>query len=106
MSVSKKIRFKVQAHTCEQVNQAVEKIVGVARAVGGDASVVAFPKKQEIFTVNRSPHVDKKSREQFQLCTHRRLLDIHTPTPEIGQRVIDELVKAELLAGLQIDVKA
>jgi small subunit ribosomal protein S10 len=66
-----------------------------------DSGPVPLPTRIERFTVNRSPHVDKKSREQFEMRTHRRLLDIVDPTPQ----TVDALMKLDLAAGVDVEIK-
>ena len=71
---------------------------GPARACAGP---IPLPTRIEKFTVNRSPHVDKKSREQFEIRTHKRLLDIVDPTPQ----TVDALMKLDLAAGVDVEIK-
>lgn len=79
-----------------------EEIVETAKRTGAMvAGPVPLPTKREIFTVLRSPHVDKKSREQFQIKTHKRLLDIINPT----SKTIDALKKLDLPAGVDVEIK-
>jgi len=84
------------------LDQSVEEIVDTAKRTGaGVVGPVPLPTKVERFTVLRSPHVDKKSREQFEIRTHKRLLDIVNPTA----RTIDELKKLNLSAGVDIKIR-
>ncbi len=79
-----------------------QEIVETAKKTGADiAGPVPLPTKREIFTVLRSPHVDKKSREQFQIKTHKRILDIISPTA----KTIDALKKLDLPAGVYVEIK-
>lgn len=79
-----------------------EEIVDTAKRTGaGIAGPIPLPTKREVFTVLRSPHVDKKSREQFQIKTHRRILDIISPTA----KTIDALKKLDLPAGVYVEIK-
>ena len=78
------------------------EIVETAKRTGaGVAGPIPLPTKREIFTVLRSPHVDKKSREQFQIKTHKRILDIVNPTA----KTIDALKKLDLPAGVYVEIK-
>jgi len=63
---------------------------------------IPLPTDKRIFTVNSSPHVDKKARDQFQLCTHKRLMDIYSST----SKTIDALMKLELPSGVEVEIKA
>jgi small subunit ribosomal protein S10 len=79
-----------------------EEIVETAKRTGADvAGPIPLPTKREVFTVLRSPHVDKKSREQFQIKTHKRILDIVNPT----SKTIDALKKLDLPAGVYVEIK-
>src|SRR4030042_6476233 len=95
-----KIRIKLMAYDHRLLDVSTEEIVDTAKRTG--ASVVGpipLPTKREIFTVLRSPHVDKKSREQFQIKTHKRILDIVNPT----SKTIDALKKLDLPAGVDVE---
>ncbi|MBN1525981.1 MAG: 30S ribosomal protein S10 [Candidatus Omnitrophica bacterium] len=97
-----KIRIKLMAYDHRLLDVSTEEIVETAKRTG--ASVVGpvpLPTRREIFTVLRSPHVDKKSREQFQIKTHKRLLDIINPTA----KTIDALKKLDLPAGVDVEIK-
>jgi len=86
------------------VGQRAHVELGAQRAGGADADVVGpvpLPTRIEKFTVNRSPHIDKKSREQFEMRTHKRLLDIVDPTPQ----TVDALMKLDLSAGVDVEIK-
>jgi small subunit ribosomal protein S10 len=79
-----------------------EEIVDTAKRTGaGVVGPIPLPKKREVFTVLRSPHVDKKSREQFQIKTHKRILDIVNPT----SKTIDAQKKLDLPAGVYVEIK-
>ena len=79
-----------------------QEIVETAKKTGaGIAGPIPLPTKREIFTVLRSPHVDKKSRDQFQIKTHKRILDIINPT----SKTIDALKKLDLPAGVYVEIK-
>jgi len=95
-----RVRLKGYDHTL--LDAAVVEIVQTVRRTGGRiAGPIPLPTKREKFTVNRSPFVDKKSREQFKIETHKRLLDILEPT----QQTIDELGKLELSTGIDVEIK-
>ena len=97
-----KIRIKLQAYDYKLLDQSAIEIVDTAKRTGATVSgPVPLPTKREIFTVLRSPHVDKKSREQFQMKTHKRLIDIISPTA----KTIDALRKLDLPAGVDAEIK-
>jgi small subunit ribosomal protein S10 len=97
-----RIRIRLKAFDHRLLDQSVEEIVDTAKRTGaGVVGPVPLPTKVERFTVLRSPHVDKKSREQFEIRTHKRLLDIVNPTA----RTIDELKKLNLSAGVDIKIR-
>ena len=102
MASSHKIRIKLRAYDHRLLDQATTGIVDAAKRTGAEVrGPVPLPTRIEKFTVNRSPHVDKKSREQFEMRTHRRLLDIVDPTPQ----TIDALMKLDLASGVDIEIK-
>ena len=97
-----KIRIKLKAYDHRLMDQAVIEIVETVKRTGAKISgPVPLPTKREIFTVLRSPVIDKKSREQFQLSTHKRLIDIFEPT----SKTIDALRKLNLPAGVDAEIK-
>ena len=97
-----KIRIKLQAFEHRILDQSVSEILNTAKRTGSIvAGPIPLPTRIERFTVNRSPHVDKKSMEQFEIRTHKRVLDIIDPT----NRTVDELKKLSLPAGVDISVK-
>lgn len=97
-----KIRIKLIAYDHRLLDVSAQEIVETAKRTGaGVAGPVPLPTKREIFTVLRSPHVDKKSREQFQIKTHKRILDIISPT----SKTIDALKKLDLPAGVYVEIK-
>ena len=97
-----KIRIKLIAYDHRLLDLSAQEIVETAKKTGADiAGPVPLPTKREIFTVLRSPHVDKKSREQFQIKTHKRILDIINPT----SKTIDALKKLDLPAGVYVEIK-
>lgn len=100
--MNQKIRIKLRSYDHNLVDKSTEKIVKTVRTTG--AAVVGpipLPTEKEIFTVLRSPHVNKKSREQFQLRTHKRLIEIFSP----NAKTVDALSKLELPSGVDIQVK-
>lgn len=97
-----KIRIKLIAYDHRLLDVSAQEIVETAKRTGaGVAGPVPLPTKREVFTVLRSPHVDKKSREQFQIKTHKRILDIISPT----SKTIDALKKLDLPAGVYVEIK-
>ncbi len=99
---AQKIRIKLQAYDHRLLDLSTEDIVATVKKTGANISgPIPLPTKREIFTVLRSPHVDKKSREQFLLKTHKRLIDIVNPT----SKTIDALRKLDLPAGVHVEIK-
>ncbi len=97
-----KIRIKLIAYDHRLLDISAQEIVETAKKTGaGIAGPIPLPTKREIFTVLRSPHVDKKSRDQFQIKTHKRILDIISPT----SKTIDALKKLDLPAGVYVEIK-
>ncbi|MEE8306617.1 MAG: 30S ribosomal protein S10, partial [Gammaproteobacteria bacterium] len=83
-------------------DQSTGEIVGTAKRTGAQVrGPIPLPTRIEKFTVLRSPHIDKKSREQFEIRTHKHLLDIIDPTPE----TVDALMKLDLAAGVDVEIK-
>jgi small subunit ribosomal protein S10 len=100
---SEKIRIRLRAYDSRILDQSATEIVDTARRTGARvAGPIPLPTLRSTYTVNRSPHVDKKSREQFEIRTHKRLLDILDPTPE----TVDALMKLDLPAGVDVEIKA
>ena len=98
-----KIRIRLKAYDYRVLDQSTSEIVDTAKRTGADvAGPVPLPTEISRFTVNRSPHVDKKSREQFEIRVHKRLIDIHEPT----QNTVEALMKLELPAGVNVEIKA
>ena len=96
------IRIKLKAYDHRILDQSAAEIVESARRTGaGVSGPVPLPTKREVYTVLRSPHVDKKSREQFQLKTHKRMLDIVNPT----SKTVDALRKLDLPAGVDVEIR-
>ncbi len=97
-----KIRIRLKAFDHKLLDQSAVEIVETARRTGARiAGPVPLPTKIERYTVLRSPHVDKKSREQFEIRTHKRLLDILEPT----QQTVDALMRLDLSAGVEVEIK-
>ena len=97
-----KIRIKLKAYDHRVLDQSAEEIVNTAKRTGAKISgPVPLPTKKSIYTVLRSPVIDKKSREQFQLRTHKRLLEIIEPTA----KTIDALKRLDLPAGVDVEIK-
>jgi len=96
-----KIRIRLKAFDYRLIDQSAREIVQTAKRTGAQVKgPVPLPTRIERFTVNRSPHVDKKSREQFEMRTHRRILDIVDPTPQ----TVDALMKLDLAAGVEVQI--
>ncbi|MBI4914743.1 MAG: 30S ribosomal protein S10 [Acidobacteria bacterium] len=101
--VKDKIRIRLKAYDFRLLDQSTAEIVDTAKRTGAHISgPIPLPTQIQRFTVLRSPHVDKKSREQFEIRTHKRLLDILDPT----QQTVDALMKLELPAGVDVEIKA
>ena len=99
---SQKIRIRLKAFDYRLIDQSAQEIVETAKRTGAVVrGPVPMPTRKERFDILRSPHVNKKSREQFQLRTHKRLIEIYTPT----QKTVDALSKLELPSGVDIQVK-
>lgn len=97
-----KIRIKLKAYDHRLLDQAVAEIVDTAKRTGAKFSgPVPLPTKREIYTVLRSPVIDKKSREQFDLSTHKRIIDIFDPP----SKTIDALRKLNLPAGVDVEIR-
>jgi small subunit ribosomal protein S10 len=98
-----KIRIRLKAYDSKLLDQSAGEIVETARRTGARvAGPIPLPTRINKFTVLRSPHVDKKSREQFEIRTHKRLLDILDPT----QQTLDALMKLDLSAGVDVEIKS
>ena len=97
------IRIRLKAFDHRVLDQSTSEIVSTAKRTGAQVrGPIPLPTGIEKFTVNRSPHIDKKSREQFEIRTHKRLLDILEPT----QQTLDALMKLDLSAGVDVEIKA
>ena len=96
------IRIRLKAFDHRLLDQSTHEIVNTAKRTGAEVKgPIPLPTHIEKFTVNRSPHVDKKSREQFEIRTHKRVLDIVNPTPQ----TVDALMKLDLSAGVDVEIK-
>ncbi|MCZ2157651.1 MAG: 30S ribosomal protein S10 [Bryobacterales bacterium] len=103
MAIRERIRIRLKSYDHRILDESTKDIVRTAlRTQASVAGPIPLPTARNIFTVNRSPHVDKKSREQFEIRTHKRLLDILEPT----QETVDELMKLDLPAGVDVEIKA
>src|SRR2546421_10155548 len=101
--VGQRIRIRLKAYDYRVLDQSTGEIVDTARRTGAQvAGPIPLPTMKNKYTVLRSPHVDKKSREQFEIRTHKRLLDILDPTPQ----TVDALMKLDLPAGVDVEIKA
>lgn len=102
MMENQNIRIRLKAFDHRLLDQSTLEIVNTAKRTGASVrGPIPLPTRVEKFTVNRSPHVDKKSREQFELRTHKRVLDIVEPTPQ----TVDALMKLDLAAGVDVEIK-
>ncbi|MBE21545.1 MAG: 30S ribosomal protein S10 [Acidobacteria bacterium] len=101
--MDQKIRIRLKAYDHRVLDQSAHEIVETAERTGARVvGPVPLPTERSIFTVLRSPHVDKKSREQFEIRTHKRLVDILEPTPQ----TVDALMRLDLPAGVDVEIKA
>lgn len=100
--VNQRIRVRLRSFDIELIDQAAKSIVDTVKRAGAKVSgPVPLPTKKNKYTVLRSPHVNKKSREQFEMRNHKRLVDIIEPTSE----TMDALMRLELPAGVDIEIK-
>ncbi len=100
--MNQKIRIKLKSYDHTLVDNSAEKIVKAVKATGAIVSgPIPLPTEKERYTVLRSPHVNKKSREQFQLCTYKRLVDIFSTS----SKTVDALMKLELPSGVDVEIK-
>ncbi len=99
---SQNIRIRLRAFDHRVLDQSTSEIVNTAKRTGAHVrGPIPLPTRIEKFTVLRGPHIDKKSREQFEMRTHKRLLDIIDPTPQ----TVDALMKLDLAAGVDVEIK-
>lgn len=97
-----KIRIRLKAYDHRLLDQSTIKIVDTAKRTGASISgPIPLPTEKNIYTILRSPHVNKDSREQFEMRTHKRLIDILEPTPQ----TMDSLMRLDLPAGVDIEIK-
>ena len=97
-----KIRIKLKSFDHNLIDKSTEKIIKTVKATGAIVSgPIPLPTRRSVFTVLRSPHVDKKSREQFETRSHKRLIDILNST----SKTVDSLMKLELPAGVDVEIK-
>ena len=97
-----KIRIRLEAFDHGVLDQSTREILSTAKRTGARVvGPIPLPTRIEKFTVNRSVHVDKKSREQFEIRTHKRVLDIIDPTPQ----TVDAVMKLDLAAGVDVEIK-
>ncbi|MES2380446.1 MAG: 30S ribosomal protein S10 [Bacteroidota bacterium] len=100
--MSQKIRIKLKSFDYNLVDKSAEKIVRTVKSTGAVVSgPIPLPTQKKIYTVLRSPHVNKKAREQFQLCSYKRILDIYSSTA----KTVDALMKLELPSGVDVEIK-
>ncbi len=99
---NQRIRIRLKAYDFKLLDQSVSEIISTVRNTGARiAGPIPLPTRINSYTVLRSPHVDKKSREQFEIRTHKRLIDILDPT----QATLDALMKLDLAAGVAVEIK-
>ena len=99
---SQNIRIRLKAFDHRVLDQSTREIVNTAKRTGAEVrGPIPLPQRIEKFTVLRGPHVDKKSREQFEIRTYKRMLDIVAPTPQ----TVDALMKLDLAAGVDVEIK-
>ena len=99
---SQDIRIRLRAYDNKLLDLSTNDIINTAKRTGAKVrGPIPLPTRMEKFTVNKSPHIDKKSRDQLEIRTHNRLLDIIDPTPQ----TVDALMKLDLSAGVEVDIK-
>ena len=102
MMDQQKIRIKLKAYDYRILDTSVTEIVETARRTGARVcGPIPLPTRRSIYTVLKGPHIDKKSREQFEIRIHKRMLDIVEPTPQ----TVDALMKLDLSAGVDVEIK-
>lgn len=102
MAIETKIRIKLKSYDHNLIDKSAEKIIATVKSTGAIVSgPIPLPTKRTIFSVNRSVHVDKKSAEQFEYRSHKRLIDILSTGPQ----TVDALMKLELPSGVGIEIK-
>ena len=101
--MDQKIRIKLKSYDHSLVDRSTEKIVKTVKSTGAEViGPIPLPTEKVIITVNRSPHVNKKAREQFQVCSYKRLIDIITKG---GAKTVEALMKMELPSGVDVEIK-
>ncbi len=96
------IRIRLRDYDSKLLDTSASDIISTAKRTGAKIrGPIPLPTRNEKFTVNKSPHVDKKSRDQYEIRTHKRLLDIIDPTPQ----TVDALMKLDLAAGVEVEIK-
>ena len=102
MSNANTIRIRLKAYDHKLLDRSMQEIVTIARQTGAKiVGPIPLPTRISRYTVLRGPHVNKKSREQFEIRTHKRVLDIVDPTPQ----TVDALMKLDLAAGVDVEIK-
>lgn len=102
VTTTQRLRIKLRAYDHKMLDDSLAKIVDTARRTGASITgPVLLPTEIKKYTINRSPHVDKKSREQFEMRIHKRLVDIIEPS----QKTVEELMRLDLPAGVDIEIK-
>ena len=100
--MSQKIRIKLKSYDHNLLDKSAEKIVKTVKSTGAVVSgPITLPTHKRIYTVLRSPHVNKKAREQFELCAYKRLMDIYSSS----SKTVDALMKLELPSGVDVEIK-
>ena len=99
---NQRIRIKLKSYDFHLVDKSAEKIVKTVKMTGAVINgPIPLPTHKRVFTVLRAPHVNKKAREQFQVCTYKRLLDIYSSS----SKTVDALMKLELPSGVEVEIK-
>jgi small subunit ribosomal protein S10 len=99
---NQRIRIKLKSYDFNLVDKSAEKIVKTVKMTGAVINgPIPLPTHKRVFTVLRAPHVNKKAREQFQVCTYKRLLDIYSSS----SKTVDALMKLELPSGVEVEIK-
>ncbi len=100
--MSQKIRIKLKSYDYNLVDKSAEKIVKTVKMTGAVVNgPIPLPTHKRIFTVLKSPHVNKKARDQYEVCSYKRLLDIYSST----SKTVDALMKLELPSGVEVEIK-
>ncbi len=100
--MSQKIRIKLKSYDHNLLDKSAEKIVKTVKSTGAVVSgPIPLPTHKRVYTVLRSPHVNKKAREQFELCAYKRLMDIYSSS----SKTVDALMKLELPSGVDVEIK-